>query len=160
MAVVCLLYISVGRYLNLEGRVRYQLRYRHTVQYHGSTELPYHPTLLYILTSATSVKSRRKSSSSGTRCVQELLERLNCFPIAPCPIPIHLTDPQDEEEEEEEPSESMMEDMETEDLMRTMASRKAPSSKYRWRRSRWLRTCPVELADGNVVPGKTEFTVA
>ena len=31
--------------------------------------------------------------------------------------------------------------------------------KFRWRRSRWGRLCPVELAQGNMVPGRMEFAV-
>ena len=31
--------------------------------------------------------------------------------------------------------------------------------KFRWHRSRWGRFCPVELANGNMVPGRMEFAV-
>ena len=31
--------------------------------------------------------------------------------------------------------------------------------KFRWRRSKWGRYCPVELAQGNMVPGRMEFAV-
>ena len=31
--------------------------------------------------------------------------------------------------------------------------------KFRWHRSRWGRYCPVELANGNMVPGRMEFAV-
>lgn len=31
--------------------------------------------------------------------------------------------------------------------------------KIRWRRSRWGRYCPVQLARGNLVQGKVEFSV-
>ena len=31
--------------------------------------------------------------------------------------------------------------------------------KFRWHRSRWGRFCPVELANGNMVPGRMEFSV-
>ena len=30
---------------------------------------------------------------------------------------------------------------------------------FRWHRSRWGKYCPVELAAGNLVPGKMEFSV-
>ena len=32
-------------------------------------------------------------------------------------------------------------------------------SHFRWRRSQWSRYCPVELANGNLVQGQTEFSV-
>ncbi len=32
-------------------------------------------------------------------------------------------------------------------------------SHFRWRRSLWSRYCPVELANGNLVQGQTEFSV-
>lgn len=31
--------------------------------------------------------------------------------------------------------------------------------KFRWRRSKWGRYCPVELTQGNLVPGRMEFAV-
>ena len=31
--------------------------------------------------------------------------------------------------------------------------------RFRWRRSRWGRFCPVQLAEGNMVTGKMEFSV-
>ena len=30
---------------------------------------------------------------------------------------------------------------------------------FRWRRSKWGRYCPVELAQGNLVPGQMKFAV-
>jgi len=98
--------------------------------------------------------------------LQQLLERLSCFPIRPAVLPILLSDqPEDQQEEvdeelEPEPEAEPAEDLETEELMRSMASKLTPSARYRWRRSRWLRHCPIALADGYIVPGKTEFTVS
>ena len=31
--------------------------------------------------------------------------------------------------------------------------------RFRWRRSQWSRYCPVELAKGNMIPGRMEFSV-
>lgn len=75
-------------------------------------------------------------------------------------LPVHLADPPEAGEEGEEIEPEPVEDLETDELMRTLASKFAPSAQHRWRRSRWLRTCPVALADGDIIPGKTEFTVA
>ena len=101
--------------------------------------------------------------------VQQLLDRLNCFAIRPAALPFLLSDrPEGQREEDaaddddEEPAQDSepVEDLETEELLRSMASKLSPSARYRWRRSRWLRHCPVALADGHLVPGKTEFTVS
>ena len=93
-----------------------------------------------------------------------MLDRLGCFPVRPAVLPTVLSEhPDDQHEdvdEEHEPELEPPEDLDTEELMRSMASKRAPSSRFRWRRSRWLRYCPVALADGNMVPGKTEFTVS
>lgn len=89
---------------------------------------------------------------------QDLLGILKCFPIQPAILPIPLVVPEIDEGDEAEPE--PVEDLETEELMRTYSSKFVPSIRYRWRRSRWLRNCPVALADGDIVPGKTEFTVA
>lgn len=76
--------------------------------------------------------------------------RLQCFVLRRAAVVQRIYDPEDEE---------MPEDIETEDLVRAMANRKVPAPRFRWRRSRWLRYCPVALAEGNLVMGKPEFTV-
>jgi adenylate/nucleoside-diphosphate kinase len=90
---------------------------------------------------------------------QDLLGILRCYPIQPAILPLLLVIPPEIEEGDETEPEPV-EDLETEELMRTYSSKFAASGRYRWRRSRWLRNCPVALADGDIVPGKTEFTVA
>jgi len=100
--------------------------------------------------------------------LQQLLDRLHCFPIQPAVLPALLSEqPESQEEEEGEETEpppeaesEPAEDMETAELMRTLAAKLTPFARYRWRRSRWLRHCPVALADGKVVPGKMEFAVS
>jgi len=66
----------------------------------------------------------------------------------------------EDEDVEAEVEPEPVEDLETEELMRLMASKLTPAARFRWRRSRWLRYCPVALADGILLPGKTEFTVS
>lgn len=100
---------------------------------------------------------------SFTVCtLQQVLDRLRCFPIQPVLSPTLLSDrPEDQTEgeyEEQEPE--AVEELETEELMRSMASKLSPATRFRWRRSRWLRYCPVALADGKLVPGKAEFTAS
>jgi len=96
--------------------------------------------------------------------LQQVLDRLSCFPIRPAVLPTLLSEQpenqQEEVDEEPEPELEQPDDLETEELMRSMASKLTPSARFRWRRSRWLRYCPVALADGDMVPGKTEFTVS
>ena len=77
-------------------------------------------------------------------------------------LPTVLSDqPEDHPDiENEEMEPELAEDVDTEELMRSMASKLTPSARFRWRRSRWLRHCPVSLADGNIVPGKAEYAVS
>lgn len=46
-----------------------------------------------------------------------------------------------------------------EDLLRIMSSYRIMVPGFRWRRSRWGRTCPVALKEGKVVSGKPQFSV-
>uniref|UniRef100_A0A8D1T480 AAA+ ATPase domain-containing protein n=1 Tax=Sus scrofa TaxID=9823 RepID=A0A8D1T480_PIG len=55
---------------------------------------------------------------------------------------------------EEEISDTM------ENLFRTLASYKLIAPRYRWRRSRWGRTCPVNLKEGNIFQGLPDFSVS
>ncbi|XP_078504661.1 adenylate kinase 9 isoform X3 [Lissotriton helveticus] len=48
----------------------------------------------------------------------------------------------------------------TEELFRTIASIQLVAPRYRWRRSRWARACPVALKEGNIKMGVTEFSVS
>jgi adenylate/nucleoside-diphosphate kinase len=43
--------------------------------------------------------------------------------------------------------------------MRSLAPKMMVAPRYRWKRSRWMRSCPVALHEGNVMPGKPEFAV-
>ena len=79
-----------------------------------------------------------------------MLVRLGCFVLQPAAVPIRLH----ENEEEEIP-----EDIDDNELMRNMASKQFVGPRYRWRRSRWGRYCPVALAEGNLTSGKPEFGV-
>ncbi|XP_033125059.1 adenylate kinase 9-like isoform X4 [Anneissia japonica] len=81
---------------------------------------------------------------------KDLMLKLNTFTLRRAAVPIRL---QNTEEEE------IPEDVETEELMRTLASTEMVAPRYRWRRSRWARACPVELQKGNVIMGKPEYAV-
>ncbi|ELR49006.1 hypothetical protein M91_07480, partial [Bos mutus] len=50
--------------------------------------------------------------------------------------------------------------MENDELFRTLASYKLIAPRYRWQRSRWGRTCPVTLKEGNIFQGLPDFSVS
>ncbi|XP_045355186.1 adenylate kinase 9 isoform X2 [Leopardus geoffroyi] len=50
--------------------------------------------------------------------------------------------------------------MDNDELFRTLASYKLIAPRYRWQRSRWGRTCPVTLKEGNIHPGLPDFSVS
>ena len=78
------------------------------------------------------------------------MARLNCFVLRPAAVPIRLQDPEEDE---------IPEEVETDELMRTLAPKQMVAPRYRWRRSRWLRNCPVALSEGSVTQGKPDFAV-
>lgn len=81
---------------------------------------------------------------------KELMSRLACFVLRPAAIPIRL---QDGEEEE------LPDEIDTDDLLRSLAPKQMVAPRHRWRRSKWGRYCPVSLAEGNLLLGKPEFGV-
>ncbi|XP_057593660.1 adenylate kinase 9 [Hippopotamus amphibius kiboko] len=50
--------------------------------------------------------------------------------------------------------------MENDELFRTLAAYKLIAPRYRWQRSRWGRTCPVTLKEGNIFQGLPDFSVS
>ena len=76
--------------------------------------------------------------------------KLSCFVARPAAVVTRLQDPDEVE---------LPEEIDTDELMRALAPREMVAPRYRWRRSRWLRNCPVALVEGNLVPGKPEFAV-
>ncbi|XP_077018750.1 adenylate kinase 9 isoform X3 [Tamandua tetradactyla] len=50
--------------------------------------------------------------------------------------------------------------MENDELFRTLASYKLIAPRYRWHRSRWGRTCPLSLKEGNIFSGLPDFAVS
>ncbi|XP_026174949.1 adenylate kinase 9 isoform X2 [Mastacembelus armatus] len=90
----------------------------------------------------------------GNKTPEELhssvMSRLGCMAIKPVSIPILLSQPDDEE---------LPDNIDTEDLLRIMSSCSTRVPGFRWRRSRWGRTCPVALKEGKVVPGKPGLSV-
>lgn len=58
-----------------------------------------------------------------------------------------------------EEEETVPEDMDTDELFQTLATKKMPGPRCRWQRSRWQRFCPVALYQGILAYGKPEFTL-
>ncbi|XP_029398437.1 adenylate kinase 9 [Mus pahari] len=56
--------------------------------------------------------------------------------------------------------EEMTDIIDTEELFRTVSSYKLIAPRYRWYRSKWARSCPVSLKDGNIYSGAADFTVS
>ncbi|KAI0210314.1 Adenylate kinase 9 [Lamellibrachia satsuma] len=83
--------------------------------------------------------------------LRELMLQLDTFVLRPAAVPLRLQDVEDEE---------LPEDMDTDELLRTFAPKQMVAPRFRWRRSRWLRNCPVALADGSIVAGKPEYAVS
>ncbi|XP_064400448.1 adenylate kinase 9-like [Halichondria panicea] len=82
---------------------------------------------------------------------QSLLIRLHSMGLSRCPSPLHLVDPNEGEEETE--------GIDNNQFLQQLSEMNNILSKFRWRRSKWGRYCPVELSQGNLVPGKMEFAV-
>ncbi|XP_052607451.1 adenylate kinase 9 isoform X7 [Peromyscus californicus insignis] len=56
--------------------------------------------------------------------------------------------------------EEVVDIVDTEELFRTLAAYKLIAPRYRWHRSRWGRSCPVALKDGNIYSGSADFSVS
>uniref|UniRef100_A0A3Q1CXD4 Nucleoside-diphosphate kinase n=1 Tax=Amphiprion ocellaris TaxID=80972 RepID=A0A3Q1CXD4_AMPOC len=79
-----------------------------------------------------------------------VMSRLGSMAIKRVSLPVLL--PQNDDKE-------LTEDVDTEELLRIMSSSNTVAPGFRWRRSRWGRTCPVALKEGKVIPGTPEFSV-
>ncbi|XP_036025258.1 adenylate kinase 9-like [Onychomys torridus] len=56
--------------------------------------------------------------------------------------------------------EEMNDIVDTEELFRTLAAYKLIAPRYRWYRSKWGRSCPVALKDGNIYSGSADLSVS
>ncbi|XP_040614143.1 adenylate kinase 9 isoform X3 [Mesocricetus auratus] len=56
--------------------------------------------------------------------------------------------------------EEMNDIIDTEELFRTLGSYKLIAPRYRWHRSRWARSCPISLKEGNIYSGSADFAVS
>ncbi|KAL9969395.1 hypothetical protein ACROYT_G021608 [Oculina patagonica] len=83
---------------------------------------------------------------------KSLMMKLNTFKLNHALVPLRL---QGGEEGDE-----ISDDTETDDLLRTLAATEMVAPKFRWRRSKWGRACPVSLKEGNIVQGMAQFSVS
>ncbi|KAM8832237.1 adenylate kinase 9 isoform 2-T2 [Spinachia spinachia] len=79
-----------------------------------------------------------------------VISRLESMAIKRVSIPVLLHQADDEESPDE---------IDMDDLLRSMSSFRAVAPGFRWRRSRWNQTCPVALKEGKVISGKPELCV-
>ncbi|KAF4082451.1 hypothetical protein AMELA_G00151420 [Ameiurus melas] len=80
-----------------------------------------------------------------------LISRLDFMAVRRAAVPMRLLNT----DEVEPPDE-----MDTEELLNMLSSRKTIAPGFPWRRSRWGCTCPVALKDGKMINGKPEFSVS
>nr|XP_034965151.1 adenylate kinase 9 isoform X3 [Zootoca vivipara] len=55
--------------------------------------------------------------------------------------------------------EEMLDGLDNDELFRVLAAYKLVAPRYRWRRSRWGRACPVALKNGEIIMGSTDFAL-
>uniref|UniRef100_A0ABM5G8U0 Adenylate kinase 9 isoform X3 n=1 Tax=Pogona vitticeps TaxID=103695 RepID=A0ABM5G8U0_9SAUR len=56
--------------------------------------------------------------------------------------------------------EEILDGLETDELFRVLGSYKLVAPRYRWRRSKWGRACPVALKGGEIIMGSPDFAVS
>lgn len=97
---------------------------------------------------------------------QQLMNKLNTYVLRQAAVPIRLQNP-DEEELPDEIETVVLFAVEfihildhckrnllllfQEELLRTLAAYQMPAPRYRWRRSKWKRICPVALKEGKIL---------
>ncbi|XP_030626692.1 adenylate kinase 9 [Chanos chanos] len=79
-----------------------------------------------------------------------VLSRLESMAVRSAAVPVHLLQSEDEE---------IPDDINTDEVLRALASYKMVSPGFRWRRSRWGLSCPVALRAGKIIRGKPEFAM-
>ncbi|XP_073708860.1 adenylate kinase 9 [Garra rufa] len=81
---------------------------------------------------------------------ESVMSRLESMAVR-CPaLPVRLM-PTEEPE--------LADQMDTEDLFRTLSSSRNVAPGFQWRRSRWSANCPVALKEGIIIKGRPEFAV-
>eukprot|EP00795_Rhopilema_esculentum_P017699 gene17699-9356_t len=84
--------------------------------------------------------------------IKGLIQKLDGMAASRVAVPLRLQGGEDQE--------TIPDDTETDDLLRTLAATESIGPGFRWRRSRWGRVCPVALYEGNIVQGSPQFAVS
>ncbi|KAK9531540.1 hypothetical protein VZT92_010959 [Zoarces viviparus] len=79
-----------------------------------------------------------------------VMVRLESMAMKRVSIPVLLHQPDHDD---------LPEGIDMDDLVEIMSSSRTAAPGFRWRRSRWNRTCPVALKEGKIIPGIPEFCV-
>ncbi|KAH9524991.1 Adenylate kinase 9, partial [Bulinus truncatus] len=90
-------------------------------------------------------------NESPLNIFKQLMQKLQTFAFRPAAVVRRIWDSEEED---------MPEDIEAEELMRTLTSKQMVAPRYRWRRSKWMNYCPVALWEGNILSGKPEYAVS
>jgi adenylate/nucleoside-diphosphate kinase len=81
---------------------------------------------------------------------QAVMRKLNTFGMSRGLTTLRLQGPESEE---------ISNDADTDDMLRSLAAAEMVAPRFRWRRSRWSRLCPVELYNGSITNGLPQYAV-
>uniref|UniRef100_A0A0X3NG87 Adenylate kinase 9 n=1 Tax=Schistocephalus solidus TaxID=70667 RepID=A0A0X3NG87_SCHSO len=90
-------------------------------------------------------------NSSPSDMYLSVMTQLRALPVRPAVPPHQFFPPTDEEE--------VPEDVEYEELIQTLATKRMPTEHARWQISPWQSLCPVQLYNGILENGKAQFSV-
>ncbi|VDN10268.1 unnamed protein product [Dibothriocephalus latus] len=90
-------------------------------------------------------------NSSPSDMYLNVMTQLRALPVRPAVPPHQFFPPTDEEE--------VPEDVEYEELIQTLATKRMPTEHARWQISPWQSLCPVQLYNGILENGKAQFSV-
>jgi len=96
---------------------------------------------------------------------QQVLNKLESFPISPAIPPHKLAEKEEDEEEDDElevddDEDHFVADGDYDEVMQSISSYQNPVPAHNWRHSKWSYYCPVALKQGNMIKGKKEFACA
>ena len=98
---------------------------------------------------------------SPTVLIKQLLERLNNFIIRKATKPKRLAEaPEQLLDEDGTVAQQQLDPVDAEELLQAASILERITPKYKWRRSKWLKYCPVSLRNGTIVDGRPEYTAA
>ena len=94
---------------------------------------------------------------SPTYLIKQLMERLNMFIIRKATKAKRLNEPAEQlTDEDGTVIPQQLDPVDAEELLNTAAVQDRIAAKYKWKRSKWLKYCPVSLRNGSIVDGRPE----